>query len=86
VSATTTEGNIADACQGFTVLPLASGIVTKVDESQDIVGVFNQLCTLRIPFSYLTAGQRVPEDIELATRQRLAELLLKPQNCQRFQR
>jgi flagellar biosynthesis protein FlhF len=86
VSATTSEGNIADACQGFNVLPLASGIVTKVDECPDIVGVFNQLCIVQVPFSYLTTGQRVPEDIELATRQRLAELLLKPQNCQRFQK
>jgi flagellar biosynthesis protein FlhF len=86
VSATTSEGNLADAFRGFNVLPLASGIVTKVDECPDIVGVFNQLCTRRVPVSYLTTGQRVPEDIELATHRQLAKLLLKPQKCQRFSR
>jgi flagellar biosynthesis protein FlhF len=86
VSATTSEGNLADAFRGFNVLPLASGIVTKVDECPNIVGVFNQLCTRRVPVSYLTTGQRVPEDIELATHRHFAKLLLKPQNCQRFSR
>jgi flagellar biosynthesis protein FlhF len=86
VSATATEGNLADAIQGFQVQPLSSCIVTKVDESRDIVGVFNQLCTRQIALSYLTTGQRVPEDIELATRRRLAGLMLSTQNGQRFSR
>lgn len=84
VSATTKEGNLADTFQGFNVMPLASCIVTKLDESRDIVGVFNQLCTRRIPLSYLTTGQRIPEDIEPASRRRLAGLLLDPHDHQRF--
>jgi flagellar biosynthesis protein FlhF len=86
VSATTTEGNVADAFQGFNVLPLASCIVTKVDESRDIVGVFNQLYKRRVPLTYLATGQKVPEDLELANYRRLAGLLLKPHYYQRFQR
>lgn len=76
VSATTKEDNLADAFLGFKAMPLASCIVTKVDESRDIVGVFNQLCTRRIPISYLTTGQRIPEDMEPASHRRLAGLLL----------
>lgn len=78
VSGTTKEDNLADAFQGFKALSLASCIMTKLDESKDIVGVFNQLCTRRVPLSYLTTGQRVPEDLEPATRRRLAGLLLGP--------
>jgi len=37
----------------FNVLNLASCIVTKVDESRDIVGVFNQLYKRRVALSYL---------------------------------
>lgn len=84
VSATAKEDNLADAFEGFKVLPLASCIVTKLDESKDIVGVFNQLCTRRIPLSYLTTGQRIPEDLESATRRRLAGLLLGLQYSQRI--
>jgi flagellar biosynthesis protein FlhF len=86
VSATATEGNLVDALQGFHLEPLASCIVTKVDEVRDIVGVFNQICSRRLPFSFLTTGQRIPEDLELASRRRLAGLLLKPQYSQRVQR
>ena len=84
VSATTKEGNLVDIFQGFHVVPPASCIVTKLDESGDIVGVFNQLCTRRVPLSYLTTGQRIPEDIESASHQRLAGLLLGPHSYQRF--
>jgi flagellar biosynthesis protein FlhF len=86
VSATATENNLVDAIQGFHLEPLASCIVTKVDEVRDIVGVFNQLCSRRLPFSYLTTGQRIPEDLELATRRRVAGLLLKPHYSQRVPR
>jgi flagellar biosynthesis protein FlhF len=86
VSATKAEGNIADAFQGFNVLNLASCIVTKVDESRDIVGVFNQLYKRRVALSYLATGQKVPEDLELANYRRLAGFLLKPHYCPGFHR
>jgi flagellar biosynthesis protein FlhF len=86
VSATTAEGNIADAFQGFNVMNLASCIVTKVDESRDIVGVFNQLYKKRVALSYLATGQKVPEDLELADYRRLAGFLLKSHHYQEFQR
>jgi flagellar biosynthesis protein FlhF len=86
VIATTAEGNIADAFQGFNAMPLTSCIVTKVDESRDIVGAFNQLYKSRVALSYLATGQKVPEDLEMADYRRLAGYLLKPHHCQRFQR
>jgi flagellar biosynthesis protein FlhF len=86
VSATTAEGNIADAFQGFNVMPLTSCIVTKADESRDIVGVFNQLYKKRVALSFLATGQNVPEDLELANYRRLARFLLRPYHSQRFQR
>jgi flagellar biosynthesis protein FlhF len=84
VSATTKEDNLAAAFQGFMAMPLASCMVTKLDESRDIIGVFNQLCTRRVPLSYLTTGQRIPDDLERATRRRLAGLLLGPHYLQKL--
>jgi len=85
VSATTAEDNIADTFQGFTALNLASCIVTKVDESRDIVGVFNQLYKSRVALSFLATGQKVPEDLELADYRRLAGFLLKHQHGEMLQ-
>ncbi|MFZ2087807.1 MAG: hypothetical protein WAU47_04460, partial [Desulfobaccales bacterium] len=79
VSATAKEANLADAFQGFKV-PLASCIVTKVDEGRDIVGVFNQLFRRGVPVSYLTTGQKVPEDLELASHRLLARHMFNLSN------
>ena len=77
LSATTKESNLGRAIKCFGVLPISSYIITKVDETNDFSGIFNQLCRHRVPVSYLTAGQRVPEDIELSSRRRVTELLLQ---------
>jgi len=50
--------------------------MTKLDETLKFGGVYNLLSQAGIPVSYLSAGQRVPEDLEVATRQRLVELVL----------
>ena len=77
LSATTKECNLINAIKRFSVLPISSYIISKVDETNDFSGIFNQLCRHRVPVSYLTAGQQVPEDIELASRRRVTELLLR---------
>jgi flagellar biosynthesis protein FlhF len=77
LSSTTRESNLINAIKRFSVLPISSYIITKVDETNDFSGIFNQLCRHRVPVSYLTAGQQVPEDIELSSRRRVTELLLR---------
>jgi len=82
LSATTKECDLADALQGFGILPLSSLMVTKVDESREFAGIFNLLGTHPVPVSFLSAGQRVPEDLEPASRRRLAGLLFDTKNSQ----
>ena len=77
LSATTKESNLINAIKRFSVLPISSYIITKLDETNDFSAIFNQLCRHRVPVSYLTAGQQVPEDIELSSRRRVTELLLR---------
>jgi flagellar biosynthesis protein FlhF len=56
-------------------LPIHKVIVTKLDEASTFGGLYNVLSQAGIPVSYLSAGQRVPEDLEAATRKRLVELV-----------
>jgi flagellar biosynthesis protein FlhF len=76
LSATTKDGDLARVVQRFSLLPIASYIITKLDETEEYGPIFNQLLRYRRPLSYLTNGQRVPEDIELATKVRVANLVL----------
>lgn len=76
LSATTKDFDLARVGQRFSLLPIRSYIFTKLDETDEYTPLFNQLLRFRRPLSYLTSGQKVPEDIELATKGRVASLVL----------
>ncbi|KTC86402.1 flagellar biosynthesis protein FlhF [Legionella brunensis] len=48
-------------------------IITKLDESVALGGVLSTVAETGLETSYLTHGQRVPEDIKMATRHQLIE-------------
>jgi flagellar biosynthesis protein FlhF len=56
-------------------IPIHKLIITKLDEMPTGGSLYNVLSQTGLPVSYLSAGQRVPEDLEMATRQRLVELV-----------
>ncbi|MGQ9646415.1 MAG: hypothetical protein ACUVWO_07760 [Thermodesulfobacteriota bacterium] len=76
LSATTKEQDLRRAVERFSLLPIASYIFSKIDETEEYAPMLNQLMRDRRPLSYLTCGQRVPEDIVLATKGKVAELVL----------
>jgi flagellar biosynthesis protein FlhF len=78
LSATTDYGNLLRAREQFGRIPFKSYIFTKLDEVVDASAMLNFLAAGRKPVSYFTTGQQVPEDIEVATRKRLAKLMLGP--------
>jgi flagellar biosynthesis protein FlhF len=51
-------------------------VVTKVDQIRSLGPLLGVLGEVGIPVSYLCAGQRVPEDIEVASARFLAESVL----------
>ena len=51
-------------------------ILTKLDEATGLGNILPLLRFSRLPLSYLTNGQNVPDDIETANAQRLARLIL----------
>jgi len=57
-------------------MPIDSVIFTKLDESATYGSLFNHAIRFKKPFSYLTLGQKIPEDLEIASRERLVDLLL----------
>jgi len=50
-------------------------LLTKLDEGVQYGHLFNLAVQHRLPFSYMTTGQRVPEDIEVAEQNRLIRLI-----------
>lgn len=65
------------AAKTFELVDYSRVILSKVDESGFIGPVLNTLISLDKPLSFITSGQRVPEDIEPASTRRLAWMLTR---------
>ncbi len=51
-------------------------LFTRLDETATFGSIFNEAARTGKPLSFFTNGQRIPEDMEAATRNRLSELIL----------
>jgi flagellar biosynthesis protein FlhF len=76
LSATTQYKNMLNASERFENLPFHSYIFSKLDETDDLSSMLNFLILKEKPVSYFTTGQQVPEDIEIASKKKMASLLL----------
>lgn len=61
----------------FSYIGFNSIIFTKIDETNNTGSILSVCDKYNLPVSYITTGQRVPGDIEVATKERLAEIFFK---------
>ena len=61
--------------EAFGNLPVDKFLFTKLDETASYGAILELLWTHRKPLSYLTTGQNVPDDIEVASVERLVRLI-----------
>jgi len=66
LSANTQAGAIAETVARFADARAASCLLTKVDEAASLGGVLSVLTRAELPISYVSEGQRVPEDLRPA--------------------
>lgn len=66
LSANTQAGAIAETVARFAEARAASCLLTKVDEAASLGGVLSVLTRADLPISYVSEGQRVPEDLRPA--------------------
>ncbi|WP_238528274.1 flagellar biosynthesis protein FlhF [Acetonema longum] len=81
LSATTKYQEALDAVNKFSVCSPKKFLFTKLDEASNLGTVFNLLYQFPASLSYVTTGQNVPDDIELADPQQLANLMLRIHNA-----
>ncbi|RYZ65258.1 MAG: hypothetical protein EOP09_14565 [Proteobacteria bacterium] len=76
ISATTRDAEAADIQGRFAVLAPKSLVFTKLDEALTHGMILNIAVRSQLPLSFFTTGQRVPEDFEPATCERVAALVM----------
>mgnify|MGYP001597172158 FL=1 len=76
VASPTRDLELYDIANRFSVFKPTGLTVTKLDESSLFGAIFNVANRAKLPLTYFTTGQRVPEDIEDASRARVAALFM----------
>ncbi len=77
LSATTKDRELEEVLKRFSAFAISKVVFTKLDECESFGCIVNLLLKANLQIAYFTTGQRVPEDIEVATSEKLAELILK---------
>ena len=77
LSATTKDRELEEILHRFSIFQISKVVFTKIDESESLGNMVNLLMKDNLSIAYFTTGQRVPEDIEVATSEKLADLILR---------
>jgi len=77
LSAAADPAAVDEAARNFSCVHITGLIFTKMDESAKPGVAFSQNFKTGIPVAYVTAGQRVPEDMEPAQAHKLAARVFK---------
>lgn len=76
LSSQTRDEALYDCVKRYISMPIDSLTFTKLDEGAVYGPILNTMLLAKKPVAYLTTGQRVPEDIEMATRERLINFFM----------
>jgi len=76
ISAGTKYNDLKKIYEHFSFLKPTSTIVTKLDETQDIGNIVAFLLETKLPVSYLSVGQNVPQDLELASKEKILDYFI----------
>lgn len=77
LAADTSAATARRLLDAYAPLQPARVVITKLDESESMMPLFDAVRERGLPVSYLTAGQRVPEDLWRATPASLAAAILR---------
>lgn len=76
-SASMKQRDLDENLKAFRAVNPQSLIFSKLDESWSFGEILNTNITSKIPLSFFTTGQKVPEDLEPATKERVVERIFR---------
>ena len=76
LSSVASSRTLQQTADRFTAIGATALVLTKLDEASSLGNLLPVLRSSRLPLSYMTNGQNVPDDIEVAKVDRIARLVL----------
>ncbi len=84
LSATTRERELEEIIKRFSLLPISNFIFSKIDECDQLGVLLNIHYKHDTPISFLTNGQRVPEDFIMPSPAAIADLIINDHRIQNY--
>lgn len=72
--------DMLDVVEHIPAIPISHLLFTKLDETISYGSLFNIQQVIGTPISFLTVGQNVPKDIEIASGSKIADFLLRSED------
>lgn len=77
VSMTTKESDIKRIINDYRILDYNSLILTKIDETNTYGSMLTAIYYSQVPIAYMTIGQNVPDDIEIAKKEKIINMVVE---------
>ena len=78
LSSSTKAADLTRMVDGFEIFRPHRLLFTRLDGTSSFGPILNEAARTLKPLSFFTGGQRIPEDLEIASRSRLCQLILEP--------
>jgi flagellar biosynthesis protein FlhF len=76
ISAATKDQDMDEILSSYKEMRYSKLLITKLDETRTYGTILNAVKMTDCPLSYITSGQNVPDDIEIASSEKIAEMIL----------
>lgn len=77
LSATTRSNDMTDIINSYADIPITKLVFTKLDETSSFGAILNTICKTQKYLSYVTVGQNVPDDIEIADPAKIVKMIMR---------
>lgn len=77
LSATTRSKDMTEIVNSYSDIPLTKLVFTKLDETSSFGAILNVIARTQKFLSYVTIGQNVPDDIEVADSVKIAKMIMR---------
>ena len=77
LSSSMKQRDLEETIKRYKQIGIKSLIFTKLDESWSYGEILNCACLSKVPLSYFATGQKVPEDLESASKERIIERIFR---------
>jgi flagellar biosynthesis protein FlhF len=77
ISATAKSRDLEKMYKAFSVFPINNFMVTKLDETCDLSDLINFLITHKQAVTYISTGQKIPEELMVASKEYLLEQFMQ---------